>query len=83
VHPRAHVCPFFFTFADIANEQIKSFLTSGLLSFDTQAFRVTREEEMLMGIFDPSVFPVLSRTKLTGAIPGVRMKLIGAPVRLS
>ena len=38
--------------ANAANTQITSFLTSGLLSFDSQAFRVTREEEMLMGIFD-------------------------------
>ena len=40
--------------ADAANAQIQAFLSSGLLSFDAQAFRVTREEEMLMGIFDPS-----------------------------
>jgi hypothetical protein len=39
--------------ADAASSQIKSFLASGLLSFDAQAFRVTKEEEMLMGIFDP------------------------------
>lgn len=36
-----------------AQDRIKSFLTSGLMSFDSQAFRVTLEEERLMGIADP------------------------------
>ena len=40
--------------AEAANSQIQAFLSSGLLSFDAQAFRVTKEEELLMGIFDPS-----------------------------
>jgi hypothetical protein len=39
-----------------AHDRIKTFLTSGLMSFDAQAFRVTLEEERLMGIADPGEF---------------------------
>lgn len=48
----------------MAHDRIKSFLTSGLMSFDDQAFRVTLEEERWMGISDPSALRCTAMTRV-------------------
>lgn len=41
---------------EVANRQIRDFLSTGFASFDSQAFRVTRAEELMMGIADKSAW---------------------------